>query len=59
MNIGLNFALIPPWGIVGASVATAIGYGALAAAYYVVAQRIYHTPYELAETPPTLGLAPG
>ena len=47
LNIGLNFALIPPWGIVGASVATAIGYGALAAAYYVVAQRVYHTPYEL------------
>ena len=59
VNIGLNFALIPPWGIVGAGVATAIGYGALAVAYYIVAQRIYHTPYELRKLLLTLGLATG
>ena len=47
VNIGLNFALIPPWGIVGAALATTIAYGLLAVGYYVAAQRVYHTPYEL------------
>jgi O-antigen/teichoic acid export membrane protein len=46
VNIALNFALIPPFGIVGAAIATAIGYGFLAIAYYVIAQRLYPTPYE-------------
>jgi O-antigen/teichoic acid export membrane protein len=46
VNIGLNFALIPPWGIVGAGFATAIGYGVLAVSYYWAAQRVYWTPYE-------------
>jgi O-antigen/teichoic acid export membrane protein len=47
INIGLNFVLIPLWGIVGAALATTIAYGLLAVAYYVAAQRVYHTPYEL------------
>jgi len=47
INIGLNFALIPPWGIVGAALATGIAYGLLAVGYYAAAQRVYHTPYEL------------
>ena len=46
LNIVLNFALIPPFGIVGAGVATAVGYGALALLYYWVTQRLYPTPYE-------------
>jgi O-antigen/teichoic acid export membrane protein len=46
LNIALNFALIPPFGIVGAGLATAAGYGALALSYYVVTQRLYPTPYE-------------
>ena len=46
VNIALNFALIPLFGIVGAAIATAIGYGVLAIAYYVVSQRLYPTPYE-------------
>jgi O-antigen/teichoic acid export membrane protein len=46
LNIVLNFALIPPFGIVGASVATAVGYAALALLYYWVTQRLYPTPYE-------------
>jgi O-antigen/teichoic acid export membrane protein len=49
VNIGLNFALIPPFGFVGAAVAAAAGYGALAALYYVFAQRMYPTPYEPAK----------
>jgi O-antigen/teichoic acid export membrane protein len=46
LNIGLNFALIPPLGILGAGLATALGYGFLVVAYYVVSQRAYPTPYE-------------
>jgi O-antigen/teichoic acid export membrane protein len=45
-NIGLNFALIPPFGIVGAAAATAIGYGLLAIGYYLLSQHLYPTPYE-------------
>jgi O-antigen/teichoic acid export membrane protein len=46
INIGLNFALIPPFGIVGAGFATAVGYGFLAVSYYLLSQHIYPTPYE-------------
>jgi O-antigen/teichoic acid export membrane protein len=46
VNIGLNFALIPPLGIVGSAVATTIGFGVLALSYYWISQRIYPTPYE-------------
>ncbi len=59
LNIGLNFALIPPWGIVGAAVATAVAYLALTAAYYVVSQRVYHTPYEGGKIVTMLVLASG
>ncbi len=48
INLGLNFALIPPWGQVGAAVATAVGYIALALLYHYGAQRVASipTPYE-------------
>ena len=46
LNIGLNFALIPLWGQVGAGAATAVGYIALALLYYRGAQAISATPYE-------------
>lgn len=46
VNVALNYALIPPFGIVGAGLATAAGYGVLALSYYVVTQRLYPTPYE-------------
>jgi O-antigen/teichoic acid export membrane protein len=57
VNIGLNFALIPPFGIVGAGFATAVGYAVLAASYYWVSQRIYPTPYEPRKVLTTLALA--
>jgi O-antigen/teichoic acid export membrane protein len=46
INIGLNFALIPPFGVVGAASATAVGYGFLAIGYYLLSQHLYPTPYE-------------
>ena len=57
LNIGLNFALIPPFGVVGAAFATAVGYGFLAASYYWVAQRVYPTPYEPKKVLTTLAIA--
>jgi O-antigen/teichoic acid export membrane protein len=46
INAGLNVVLIPAIGGEGAALATAVAYGFLATAYYVVSQRLYPTPYE-------------
>ncbi|MGB2873854.1 MAG: oligosaccharide flippase family protein [Gaiellaceae bacterium] len=59
INIGLNFALIPPFGIVGAGVATAVGYGFLTISYYWVSQRVYRTPFEPEKILTMLALASG
>jgi O-antigen/teichoic acid export membrane protein len=56
VNIGLNFALIPPFGIVGSALATTAGFGVLALSYYWVSQRIYPTPYEPAKVLITLAI---
>jgi O-antigen/teichoic acid export membrane protein len=45
-NIGLNIALIPPFGFVGAAFGTGAGYLVLAVCSYFVGQRVYRTPYE-------------
>jgi len=47
VNVGLNFLLIPAWGMVGAATATTASYGFLAALYYRKAQQLYPTPYLL------------
>ena len=57
INIGLNFALIPPFGIVGAAVATTAGYAFMAGSYYWASQRLYPTPYEPEKVLATLLLA--
>lgn len=59
VNIAANFVLIPPYGIVGAAIATAIGYGVLTVSYYWAAQRVYWTPYEWEKVLITLALATG
>ena len=46
-NIGLNFLLIPPFGLIGAGVANLIAYMLLAGAYYRASQRLYPTRYSL------------
>jgi O-antigen/teichoic acid export membrane protein len=56
-NIALNFALIPPFGIVGAALASAAGYGLLAVLYYWAAQRVYPTPFEPVKVLTILALA--
>ena len=47
LNIGVNLIVIPAWGMVGAAFATAIAYMLLFALYYISAQRVYPTPYQL------------
>jgi O-antigen/teichoic acid export membrane protein len=58
-NIGLNFAVIPPFGMVGAAFATAAAYVLLAGLYYRSAQRLYRTPYELPKVLLAIALASG
>lgn len=57
INIGLNFVLIPPFGMVGAAVATAVAYAVLATLHFRVSQRYYRTPYELTKVLTAIGLA--
>ncbi len=45
INIGLNFVLIPWWGMVGAALATLLAYVALAWLYYRQAQILDPVPY--------------
>jgi O-antigen/teichoic acid export membrane protein len=47
VNVGLNLLLIPPWGMMGAAVATLIAYVLLAVLYHLQAQRAYRTHYDL------------
>ena len=46
VNVGLNFALIPRYGIVGAAWANGAAYGLQAALGYVLSQRYYPISYE-------------
>jgi O-antigen/teichoic acid export membrane protein len=57
LNVAACFALIPSTGMIGAALASAIGFGFLAVAYYATAQRVYPTPYELRPTLTALALA--
>src|SRR6478735_5616333 len=46
LNIALNFALIPPYGMMGAAVATAAAYLALFIGMTINAQHVYPVPYQ-------------
>ena len=45
-NIGLNFWLIPRWGMVGASISTAAAYVVLFVGMTLYAQSVYPVPYQ-------------
>lgn len=47
VNIAINFAVIPAWGMLGAAFATAVAYTLLFGLYYLRSQQVYHTPYQL------------
>jgi O-antigen/teichoic acid export membrane protein len=46
INIGLCFALVPPWGMIGAAVATAASMAAMFVLMAIHAQRVYPVPYQ-------------
>jgi O-antigen/teichoic acid export membrane protein len=46
LNIGLNFLLIPRWGMLGSAWATAASYGFLTVVYAVTSQRLWAIRYE-------------
>jgi O-antigen/teichoic acid export membrane protein len=57
VNIGLNFWLIPRWGMVGASIATLAGYVVLFAGMTVYAQHVYPVPYQWRRLATAVGAA--
>jgi O-antigen/teichoic acid export membrane protein len=57
INVALNLALIPPFGVLGAAFASAGGYAALALLYYWAAQRVYPTMFEPAKVLTILAIA--
>jgi O-antigen/teichoic acid export membrane protein len=46
LNVGLNVVLIPPYGMIGAAVATLAAYLALFAGMFLYAQRVYPVAYQ-------------
>ncbi len=48
INVGFNLILIPPYGAMGAALSTLIAYFLLAAGGYLVNQRLYPIPFEIA-----------
>jgi O-antigen/teichoic acid export membrane protein len=46
INIGMNIAVIPRWGMMGAAWATCAAYIAMAACVWVLGRRTRNTPYE-------------
>jgi O-antigen/teichoic acid export membrane protein len=57
VNIGLNVALIPPYGMIGAAIATAAAYAALFVGMTLYAQRVYPVPYQWRRLATALGAA--
>jgi O-antigen/teichoic acid export membrane protein len=47
INIGLNFVLIPKWGMMGAAWATVVGYSVAVGMTFVFAQKFYPIRYEV------------
>jgi O-antigen/teichoic acid export membrane protein len=56
-NIGLNLALIPPLGIVGAGIALVASYAVVLVLMYVFTQRLFRVPYEWGRLAQALVLA--
>ena len=59
VNVGLNFWLIPRYGMVGASISTAAAYVVLFAEMAVYAQSVYPVPYQWRRLATLVGAAVG
>lgn len=57
VNIGLNFWLVPAYGMVGAAVATVAAYAALFVGMTVYAQHVYPVPYQWRRVVTAVGVA--
>lgn len=47
VNLGLNYALVPSWGAVGAATATAVAYYVFFVSKTFFSQRLFHVPFPL------------
>jgi O-antigen/teichoic acid export membrane protein len=56
-NVGLNFLLIPLWGVTGAALATLLSFGVMAVVHYHFSQREYRIDYDLGAVVKVLVLA--
>jgi O-antigen/teichoic acid export membrane protein len=59
VNVALNFAMIPHWGIYGAAWATTLAYAVEAAGAFLLAQRFFPLPYRVPEIFTALAIASG
>src|ERR671936_1390150 len=46
VNVGFNFALIPPYGMIGAAVATLVAYTVMFVGMTIRAQQVFRVPYQ-------------
>lgn len=47
LNVGLDLLLVPPWGVIGAGIATAIAETLMSIAIALVGQRLYRLPFDV------------
>ena len=59
INIGLNFALIPPYGMIGAAVATLVAYVVMFLGMTIRAQQVFPVPYQWRRVALVAGAAVG
>ncbi len=59
MNVGLNLILIPPYGMMGAAIATVAGYSVMFVLMAWHAQRVYPVPYQWRRIATCVGAAVG
>jgi O-antigen/teichoic acid export membrane protein len=57
LNVGLNFALIPPWGMMGAAISTVAAYTLMFLLMTWNAQRVYPVPYQWRRVTTLVGVA--
>ncbi len=57
LNIGLNFLLIPPYGMIGAAIATLIAYVLMFVLMTLNAQRVFPAPYQWRRVATAAGVA--
>ena len=59
VNVGLNFWLIPKWGMVGAAISTLVAYVTLFVGMTIYAQHVYRVPYQWRRVVTAVGAGAG